>query len=280
MGWIVTVMVSALACLAASAAPLGPDGEAGLVLPGKFTWLDLATENPARAKAFYGTVFGWSFRDVEGGPAYTIIENGGTKVAGLFRHARPAGARVGARWLAVMSVRDPASAARIARELGGEVVVPPKSVPGRGTHAVLRDPEGAVFGVLAAEAGDPPDTAVNDGELFWLDLFARDAAKEGAFYKALAGYQVEVGEVAGRARTLLSTRGIARAGIARLPAGADRPAWLPYILVDDVAAALDRARTAGGTVVMPPSAARLDGNVAVIADPEGGLIGIVNWMEK
>jgi uncharacterized protein len=276
MRWIVLLW---LACTGALAAPLGPDGVPGQALPGKVVWLDLATENPTRARAFYGAVFGWKFTEAANAPkAYTLIENAHGKIGGLFLQARPAGARTGARWLALISVRDAAGAARLVRERGGEVLVPPKRVAGRGTHAVFRDPEGAVFGVLATEAGDPPDDPVFDGDVFWIDLFARDVQREAAFYAALAGYDVEVGEVAGRTRTLLSTNHIARAGVARLPASAEQSAWLPYILVDDVPAALARVRTAGGKVLMEPRPDLLDGNVAVISDPDGGVIGIVNWV--
>lgn len=273
-------LVLALWSAAALAGPLGPDGVAGRLLPGKFVWLDLATEDPASARAFYGAVFGWRFADAAGAPVpYALIENANGKVGGMFRHARPSGAAVGARWLPLVSVPDPAKAAQLVRERGGEVIVAPTFVPGRGTHAVFRDPEGAAFGVLAAQGGDPPDTPVEEDDVFWLDLFAPDPAKAAAFYADLAGYQVSVGEVAGRERTLLATNGIARAGIARLREGAGRPAWLPYILVDDVPAALERVRKAGGRVVMEPRADLLDGRLAVIGDREGGVIGIVNWVD-
>jgi predicted enzyme related to lactoylglutathione lyase len=271
-------LLAGLLGLPAFASPLGPDGAAGRTLPGKFTWLDLATENPDSARAFYGAVFGWKFRNAPGAPAsYALIENDSGKVAGMFRQARPAGAKVGARWLALISVADPAKAAAVVREKGGTVLVAPKAVAGRGTHAVFRDPDGAVFGVLANEGGDPPDTPVEEGDVFWLDLFAPDPAKAAAFYAALGGYQVDVGAVAGRTRTVLSTHGYARAGVSRLPAAAEKPAWLPYILVADVPATLARARAAGGRVVMEPRAELVGGRIAVIADREGGVIGIVNW---
>src|ERR1700756_1843259 len=100
-------LAAAVFAMAAVASPLGPDGDAGRRLPGKFVWLELATENPASARAFYGAVFGWKFREVEGAPAsYTLVENESGKVAGLFKHARPASATVGARWLALISVPD------------------------------------------------------------------------------------------------------------------------------------------------------------------------------
>lgn len=276
---VALVLTLALFAMNALASTLGPDGAAGLHLSGKFIWLDLATENPASARAFYGAVFGWKFRDVEGAPAsYALIENESGKVAGIFRHARPSGAAVGARWLSLISVRDADKVAELVRKCGGEVLVAPKVIPGRGTHAVFRDPDGAVFGVLVAQGGDPPDTPVEEGDVFWFDLFVPDPARAAAFYAEIAGYDVAVGEVAGRERTLLSTSGIARAGIAHIPAGTTRAAWLPYILVDDVPATLERARKAGGKVVMEPRANLLDGRLAVIADREGGVIGIVNWM--
>ena len=277
--YIAFIVSLAFFAMNAMASPLGPDGAAGSSLPGKFVWFDLATENPQSARAFYGAVFGWKFRDVEGAPAsYALIENESGKVAGLFQHTRPSGATVGARWLSLISVRDPAKVAELVRMRGGEVLVAPKAIPGRGTHAVFRDPDGAVFGVLAAEGGDPLDTPVEEGDVFWLDLFVPDPAKAAAFYAQIAGYDVAVGEVAGRPRTLLSTNGIARAGIAHLPAGAARAAWLPYILVDDVPATLERALKAGGKVVMGPRGDLLEGRLAVIADREGGVIGIVNWV--
>jgi len=260
------------------ASSLGPDGTPGHTLPGKFVWFDLATEDPPSARDFYGRVFGWTFTDAPGVPGpYTIISNESGKVGGLLGHARPPGAPVGARWLALVAVPDVERAARATRERGGSVLVAPRDIPGRGTQAMLRDPQGAVFGVLAAVGGDPPDTPVEQGDVFWLDLFTRDPAKAASFYEALAGYEVDVGEVAGRRRTLLATKGIARAGIARMAAAAARPQWLPYFLVDDVNATLERIRAAGGRVVAAPRADVLDGNVAIVADRQGGTFGIVRW---
>ncbi len=270
-----------LCALAATASPLGPDGTPGQRFPGKFVWIDLATENPAASRAFYGAVFGWKFNEVEhAATPYTLIENANGKVGGMFRQVRPAGAKVGARWISVMSVVDSSKAAQVVRDRGGQVLVAPTAVRGRGDHAVFRDPEGAVFAVLTNDGGDPPDTPVNDADAFWFDLFARDPAKEAAFYAAVAGYEVDEGEVAGRARTILATNGIARAGIAHLPANAEKPTWLPYILVNDVAGTLARATKAGGKILLAPRADLLDGNLAVIADPAGGVIGIVNWIEE
>lgn len=276
----IALLALVLSFATALAAPHGPDGEPGRSLPGKFTWFDLATEDPAGARAFYGTVFGWKFRDAEAsGTPYTLIEHVGSKVGGLFHRARPAGAPVGARWLSLLSVADAGKAAQYVRREGGQVVVAPVFVAGRGTHAVFRDPEGAVFGVIAAADGDPPDSPVAEGHVFWLDLFARDPARAADFYAGLAGYEVAAGQVGpGRERRVLAAGGYARAGVVAVPKGTANPGWLPYVLVDDVEAALGRARQAGGRVVLAPRPDLLDGNVAIIADPSGGVVGVVNWI--
>lgn len=274
-------LVAAFASASAAAQGLapGPLGQPGQRHPGRFIWFDLATDDPQGAHAFYGAVFGWRFRPVPGARAdYTLIENDDGRVGGLLRQARPPQARVGSRWLSLISAPDPQHSARVVQQLGGQVLVAPTEVPGRGTQALFRDPQGAVFGVLAASGGDSPDDPVQEGEVFWLDLLTPDPAQAAAFYAAVAGYEVSENApgVLPR-RRILSSQGIARAGVAALPAGVSGPGWLPYILVDDLAAALRLAVAAGGRVVLPPRPQWLHGQLAVIADPNGGVTGLVDW---
>ena len=40
-----------------------------------------------------------------------------------------------------------------------------------------------------------------------------------------------------------------------------------------------RAVSSGGRVVIAPRPNLLGGNLAVIADPSGGMVGIVNWVD-
>jgi predicted enzyme related to lactoylglutathione lyase len=181
--------------------------------------------------------------------------------------------------LALISVSDPAKAVRYVEQQGGSVIVPLATIAGRGTHVLFRDPQGAVFGVLKSESGDPADTPVADGDFFWLDLLARDPAQAAMFYRDLAGYEVSERELGpGVTRAVLASGGYARAGIAPLPTSVRQPGWLPYILVEDVAGTLQKVRAAGGQVLVEPRTELLDGNLAVIADPRGGVLGIVNWL--
>jgi predicted enzyme related to lactoylglutathione lyase len=278
LGATAALLLLLAGCAVATTAPPSL-GTAGQYLPGKFVWFDLVTDDLAAARRFYGTVFGWRFRTIGAAPAsYTVIEHAGRDIAGMLAHAPPPGATSTARWLALISVSDPGQVVRYVEQQGGTVIVPLATIAGRGTHVVFRDPQGAVVGVLHSETGDPPDTPVADGDFFWLDLLTRDPAQAAEFYRGLANYDVTEREVGpGVTRLVLASGGYARAGIAAMPAVVRQPGWLPYILVDDVAGTLEKVRAAGGKVLVEPRAELLDGNLAVIADLRGGVLGIVDW---
>lgn len=253
-------------------------------IPGKFIWFDLVTPEPYASKAFYGAVFNWEFHSIGSGPGrYTLIENKGRNIGGM--HFRPRakgdkGQAEGSRWLALMSVTDTAEAARYVETHGGKVIVAPTRFDGRGTHALFRDDDGAVFGVLTSDSGDPPESAAVNGEFLWLDLFSRDPKKSAEFYRGLAGYDVTAKETSSQSmRISLATAGVTRASIITMPKDVAQPGWLPFVQVDDVAATVKRATDNGGKVLLAPRAEYYGGHIAVIADPLGGVIGIVNRAE-
>ena len=250
-------------------------------LPGKFIWFDCVTADTYGSKAFYGAVFNWEFHSIGSGPGrYTLIENKGRNVGGMHFRPREKGGATGSRWLSLVSVDDPAQAARYVETHGGKVVVPPTPFEGRGTHALFRDGDGAVFGVLKSETGDPPDAAIAPGEFAWLDLFTRDPMQAAEFYRGLAGYDVTMKETASQTkRAMLSTGGVVRASVITLPKEIQDPGWLPFVHVDDVAATVARAAANGGKVLFAPRPDYFGGHIAVIADPQGGVIGIVNRTE-
>lgn len=273
---LLLALLSALA--AASLAARAEQG--GQYHPGKFSWFDLVTDDLAAARRFYGEVFGWKFHAVGDKPeSYTFAELEGARIGGMLQRPAPAGVQRSARWLALISVDDPAKAVRYVEQQGGTVLVPLATIKGRGTHALFRDPDGAVFGVLKAEGGDRPDTPVVDGDFFWVDLLAPEPDRSAAFYSGLAGYEVSPGESERVKRLVLSSAGFARAGIVPKPEFVQQAGWLPYVLVDDVQAALGKVTAAGGSVLIPPREDVLDGNLAVIADPRGGVLGIVAWQD-
>lgn len=247
--------------------------------PGKFIWFELAAVDVQKQKNFYGAVFGWQFQNIsQTKEQYTIIKNDDHQIAGLFQIEPRSDARAGALWIGLLSVTDPAKAISIVKNAGGAVHTPATTMAKRGTYALLRDPEGALFGILKSDSGDPPDRETQTGDFLWLDLYARDIRHAAAFYQQLAGYEI-VDDEQGKKRKFLRAAGRFRAGIVPLPDEANRSGWLPYVKVDDVAATLKRVEAAGGHIMVAPDKSLLNGNLAVFADPLGGIIGIVKWKE-
>ena len=246
-------------------------------IPGKFVWFDLATSDTAASQKFYGAVFDWDFEHVRGTTdRYAVIRNEGRAIGGVFGQQVPPGAVRGARWLPFASVTSMERVTSMMTAGGGQVLVPATVVPGRGTHALMRDTQGAIVGLLQSSSGDPPDASVSTGDFYWVDLYARDPAAAAKAYKEL-GYDVYSDEVTGDDRLVLSAKGYARAGIVKMPPEGREPGWLAYVQVDDVPATLARVRAAGGSVLREPDPAILGGQLAVFADPLGGVLGVLHW---
>jgi len=246
-------------------------------VPGKWVWAELFTEDADAAAQFYGKVFGWTFQafPAQRGPGYRLAFSGGEPVGGVLEREHAHEKAPGSRWLGMISVVDVKAAARYAVNRGGKVVVPPRSLPGRGEVALLADPEGAAFGVIRSSSGDPADYLAADRQWVWVELWATDPKAMAQFYSGLAGYEIApVERPDGSVGYLLAAGGYTRCGIIPSPVPAVAPAWLPYLRVEDVNAAATQAEQAGARVVVPPDARIRDGRVALIVDPTGAAVGL------
>jgi uncharacterized protein len=277
--WLLLAAALTLAPLAAGVLVLPPvnDSTTGIALTGKFVWFDLVTDQIDASRRFYADLFGWNIQQVGAAPErYSVVTHGGRRIAGMLQRQPPRGASGGARWIGLISVPNVIQATQYTQGRGGRILVAPAELPRRGAHALLRDPQGAVFGVLRSSSGDAPDIPLESGMFVWADLLTRDPDAAAQFYRGLAGYALARTRVANVEHLLLVAGQHTRAGIANLPPSVDRPGWLPFVHVDDVLGTIGRAVITGGKVLLSPRPELLNGQVAVIADPRGGVLGVVN----
>jgi predicted enzyme related to lactoylglutathione lyase len=253
-------------------------------LPGKFIWADLATSNVDAAQQFYGQMFGWQFRPVgTAATGYTLIYNGDRAVGGIVSVRARAHAPSAPRWIGYISVPDVAQAAQAIGKAGGNQLVDTKSFPKRGEQAVFVDAEGAVFGVMKSSSGDPGDFLAEPGDWIWIQLLSRDIQKATNFYRAIAGYEVvETTRRPGHPEYLLVSGAFARAAVSQLSSNrrAALPAWLPFVRVADLSQALTKAQQLKATIMVRPRPELFDGRMAVLADPNGAAIGLVQWDDE
>jgi predicted enzyme related to lactoylglutathione lyase len=120
-----------------------------------FVWHELMTNDVDEAERFYAEVVGIAVTPLGDGPdAYRMAMFDDAPVGG-FVGPRPDGSSWPSggpepHWVASFGVEDADEATRKTKELGGDVLLAPVDVPGMGRAAVLRDPQGAVFGVFAS----------------------------------------------------------------------------------------------------------------------------------
>ena len=133
---------------------------------GSLNFNNLATRDPAAAKAFYGAVFGWETLPLPAGEFWMLPGYGDhleQRSPGLREQMAQMGAPEGfidvvavlnpiaagdsetpAAWNVTFAVDDAAATVKTARELGGEVVTGPVEAPWS-RFAVIKDPQGAIF---------------------------------------------------------------------------------------------------------------------------------------
>ena len=118
--------------------------------PGTPSWNELITADLATATKFYSDVLGvgWEEVPMEGGQAYTCLLVDGRQVGGAMP---PMMDDVPPHWNVYFNVEDVDATVAKATSLGGSVVAPAFDVPGVGRIAVLADPQGGMFNVMANE---------------------------------------------------------------------------------------------------------------------------------
>ena len=130
--------------------PWGHEGSAIMGQPGSLTWTELYTRSRAAAANFYNAVLDWDVESVQAGDeTFISCSLEGTPVAGMMEIGAAWG-DTPSHWIPYFAVADADGAAALADGLGGEVVSPPADT-GAGRLAVVRDPLGALF-IVVAEA--------------------------------------------------------------------------------------------------------------------------------
>ena len=126
-------------------------GAALFDVPGALTWNELNTRDLDGSMAFYGAVFGWGFRNsaMDGLP-YIVAKVSETPVCGMQPMVGDEWPDdMSPHWMVYFAVHDCDISAQHTVALGGEVLQPPTSVP-IGRYAVLADPQGGLFSILAS----------------------------------------------------------------------------------------------------------------------------------
>jgi uncharacterized protein len=245
--------------------------------PGCFAWYELMTTDVAAAKAFYGDVVGWGAQDASTPQLqYSLFTAGKVPVCGLMDLPEE-GRRMGARprWMGYVAVNDVDVTADRIKRLGGAVFVPPTGT-NIGHISVVADPQTAVFALISglkvgrqepAESGRP-------GRVGWHELLSADWARAFAFYSEIFDWQKPHTEISQDVYHPFSACGLTIGGMFTRHPTDPPPFWLLYFNVDDIEAAEERVKAAGGQVFLNPVEMPGGTSIARCADPQGAAFAL------
>jgi len=121
--------------------------EVAVYAPGTVSWVDLASKDLEKSKAFYSKLFGWQAQTIEDPQAggYTMFLINGKQASALGPNQdeqQPPSA-----WSIYFATEDAKKTAQAVKDAGGKVIAEPMDVMGQGVMAVFQDPTGAFFSV-------------------------------------------------------------------------------------------------------------------------------------
>lgn len=240
--------------------------------PGTPSWFDLMSPDLEGALAFYQALFGWDYH--RNGPEmghYTIALKGGRMAAGVSPSSPEA--QMPSAWSTYFATADVDASVAAVLAHGGGVMMPPLTVSEQGRMAICTDPTGAVFGFWQPGTHRGAGVFAEHGAMAWSELHTRQGEIARDFYAAVLGLTHQ--PMPGMTYWTLHLGEGAVAGVwqAELPAGA--PAhWVTYFAVADADAAVSTVQAHGGAV-LSPAVDTPYGRMAVVADPYGAKLTVI-----
>lgn len=206
---------------------------------GDVAYVSLWVPDVERAATFFSTVLGWTY--APGSTAQGRQVEGTSPSHGLW------GAQHRSTLFLCFAVDDLDEASARVREAGGDAGAP--RIEPYGRVADCADDQGLRFALVetpVAPAGSPrPVMGMGHGDVAYLTVEVVDSARARLFFRSVLGWRFRPGraEDGWEVEDVVPMVGMA--------GGADRPTVVPMYRVDDIAAAVARVRSAGGTATDP-----------------------------
>jgi predicted enzyme related to lactoylglutathione lyase len=254
------------------------------VTEGRFVWYELLTSDPKAAMAFYTEVVGWKTQPYEGGE-YTMWASAQGPLGGVTPLPEPA-KKMGAppHWTAHVQVANVDASVAKARSLDGRVYVEPTDIPKIGRFAVIADPLGASINVFKPAPpeqpgqGMTPHDVTKPGEFCWAELMTTDHEAAFRFYSSLFGWQkISDFDMGPTGKYLIYGLGGKQFGgmftkpkqMSQIP-----NAFLYYVQVGNVDAAMERAKGKGARVLNGPMEVPGGARIVQMTDPQGAAFAL------
>lgn len=248
--------------------------------PGTPSFIDLATSDLDGAKAFYAALVGWGAQDMPmpDGGTYSMLTRNGKDVAGAYELTGEMSAMgVPPHWVTYITVADVDAAAAAVIGSGGSILQEPFDVMNAGRMTVAQDPTGASFNLWQAKESIGSYLIREPGTLLWNELQTDDVDAAAAFYADVLGWEARTEEMPNGPYTTFLLGESAVAGMMEIQPewGPVPPNWSIYLEVEDCDEAVKTTIRLGGTVEMPIMDLPEVGSFALIRDPQGAYLYVM-----
>ena len=241
-------------------------------------WVDLQTTDPDAAKAFYSTLFGWSYDDQQmpdSAAVYSMATVAGQPVAAIAPQTEQmVKAGVPPAWNTYIAVDDVDAAAAKVAPAGGQVAMQPFDIMYAGRMAFVLDPVGTPVALwqagnhIGARIVNEPNT------LTWNELTSSDLEAALPFYEEVVGLSARSVPMGEGEYTMLFV-GEDMAGGATPPQMEGVPNhWHVWFAVSDPDATAAAATAAGGRALVGPVDMPV-GRFATLTDPQGAVFSVI-----
>ena len=245
---------------------------------GEFCWINMLTPRLDEARAFFGTLLGWTYFEMPG--IGHGVKVGGSDIGGLFDLNGPNTPPGTPAFIGVMVKVESADAiCEKAASLGGKAK-PAFDIMDQGRMAVCFDPNGAEFDVWEPKAmhGTDVDSTLH-GAPSWFEAMTTDVARATEFYSGLFGWTPAVKPMPGFEYTIFRSGAADVAGLMPITPqlGAIRPHWATYFTVTDGDEALREAVALGAEVCVPLQEVPGVGRFCCLKSPQGVMFSLIEY---
>lgn len=240
-------------------------------------WVDLNTPDLEAATRFYRDLLGWRMeRSSTPMGTYVIGRIGDDQVAGMME-PRPEDEPAPPMWTTFFHVADADETVAEAERLRGMILERPFDLLDGARIAVVADPGGGMFGLMAGPVGEGTWMSHQPGRVCWVELLSRDVAAAEPFYESLFGWKAVTQDAGDLTYTMFKLGDDDVAGLMAMPSEvpAEAPShWAVYFAVVSCTATAERAAALGGTVLRGPTPVGSE-RFAVLADPQGATFSVL-----
>ncbi len=245
---------------------------------GDFCWFNMLTPHPDAARAFFGSLLGWTYVEMPG--MGHRVQVGGSDVGGLYDvngPNTPPGTRpeIGL----MVKVDDADATCKKVIELGG-TSNPAFDIMNAGRMAVCADPTGAKFDLWQPKqmAGFDVDSRVH-GSPTWFESLTSDMGRATTFYSQLFGWTSRLVPMGPMNYTTFANGGEDMAGMMAItPEMGVMPShWGTYFTVTNADESARQTVDLGGTLMMPVQVIQSIGRFCGVISPQGIMCYLIEY---